>query len=199
VAPTFVEKCLAAIDADPSAVLAAPRTRLFEGDPATGQDYEYDIAILSDDPLERLKDWVERGRLNNAFNGLIRLSMLRRTRIVPPYMAADVVLMGHLALLGKFLLVDEALYFRRMEVATSTALQDPAERLRHHYPVITARTLLQVWKQQLGWLGAGASAPLSPADRARVLAYLGRRMAWERVDLFRDLVGAARYFAGVRA
>jgi glycosyltransferase involved in cell wall biosynthesis len=197
-APTLVARCLEALLADPGAVLAAPRTRLFVGDPSDGQDYEWDLALLAERPLDRLKDWLDRGRLNNAFNGLIRLDALRRTGLIPPYMGADVVLMGHLALLGKFLLVEERLYFRRMEVATSTALQDPAARLRHHYPVVTARTLLQVWKEQFGWLRAGAAAPLPPIERMRVLGYLGRRFVWEREALLRDLLGALRFAAGPR-
>ena len=77
---------------------------------------------------------VTKMALNNAINGLIRMSALRETRLIEPYRGSDVVLMGHLALLGKFRLIDDALYFRRMEPATSTVLQDPLAVLRHHYP-----------------------------------------------------------------
>src|SRR5262249_9587852 len=114
-----------------------------------------------------------------------------------PYLHADIVLMGHLALLGKYLLVDERLYFRRMEVATSTALQKPEERLRHHYPAATARTLLQAWKLHLGWLHAGLSAPMPLRQRLRVIRLLVRRAIWDRGLLFEEVIGAFKYFLGL--
>lgn len=200
VAPTFLERCVAALDANPDAVLAAPRTRLCEGDPVRGIgiDYELDVAILGETPLLRLKQHLASNRLNNAFNGVIRLSALKRTRLVEPYLCADMVLMGHLALLGKFILVDETLYYRRMEATSSTTLQDPASRMRHHYPVVNARTLFQEWKQQIGWLRAGLSAPMSIAERAKVLAYLMRGVSWNRQVLLNDLRHAGRYVVRLR-
>ena len=192
-APTFTERCVAALDADPGAVVAAPRTRLFEGDIASAIDYDGDLEILGETPLERLKDILKRQRLNNAFNGLIRLDALRRTRLVEPYLLADEVLMGNLALMGRILLVDEPLFWRRMEVGTSTTLQDADSRLWHHYPDRSARWLLQAWKQQIGWLRAGWTAPMRPSQRRAVMTYLLRRVGWERRSLAADLRGALRF------
>lgn len=201
VAPTFLERCVEALDKHPDAVLAAPRTRLCEGDPAEGAgvDYESDFEILAETPAGRLEQLCERLRLNNVFNGVIRLSALRTTRLVEPYLCADLVLMGHLALLGKFILVNERLYFRRMEVGSSTTLQDPASRMRHHYPVLNARTLFQESKQQIGWLRAGLSAPMSIGERAKVTGYLLRRLIQSREVLFDDIRNAARYVLGRRS
>lgn len=200
IAPTFLERCVESLDANPDAVLATPRTRLFEGDPTAGAgvDYDGDFDIIAETPLARLEQFFALERLNNAFNGLIRLSALRQTRLVEPYLCADIVLMGHLALLGRFILVDEVLYYRRMEVTSSTTLQDPATRMRHHYPVLDARTLFQEWKQQFGWLRAGLSTPMSGADRAKVIGYLLHRLVWCRDGLIRDFRDAARYFVGRR-
>lgn len=193
VAPTFLEECVAALDAHPEAVLAAPRTRLWTGTPSNFHDCKGDVAILDETPSERLRDMRHRLHRNNAFNGLIRLSALRRTRLVEPYMSADMVLMGHLAMLGKFILLDSALFYRRNEVTTSTSLQRLSQRMRHHYPKMSARVLLQVWKQQLGWFRAGLSAPMSLRERGRVLGYMMRRFWEERVALKEDLVIALRY------
>lgn len=192
-APTFVERCVAALDAAPDAVLAAPRTRLFEGTIENAGDYAFDCSIDGSTPRARLLELMSRLQLNNAFNGLIRLSALRSTRLVEPYLQADIVLMGHLALLGRFLLVDEPLFYRRMEVASSTTLQGRDEQLRHLFPVPTARTLLQTWKEHLGWLRAGMMAPMGLSQRAGVLLLLLRRWFWDRGVLLRELVGALRY------
>ena len=42
-APTFIEKCIAALEREPSAVLAAPRTWLFQESPADATPYERDV------------------------------------------------------------------------------------------------------------------------------------------------------------
>lgn len=196
--PTMIEKCVAAIDTDPGAVLAAPRTRLFHVDLDHTEEYERDLTILGESPLDRISQWFALGALNNAFNGVIRLSALRRTRVVPAYMSADLVLMGHLALLGRFILVDEPLYFRRMDIETSTCLQPEAERIRHHYPKVTARTLFQEWKHQFGWLRVGLTAPMPLGERVQLLLYLARRCFWKRAELWHDLTGAVRFAFSAR-
>jgi len=192
-APTFLERCLAALESDPDAVLAAPRTRLFESDRSRAQDYADDVEIPGDTPSLRLHQLYERMRLNNAFNGLIRLAALRRTLLVPPYQQADMVLMGHLALLGKFLLVDEPLFYRRMDPATATALKDADGVRRHHYPTLTARALLQTWKRHAGWLRAAFSAEMDAGERLKVLNFVARQLYWDRRALAADLGGVWRY------
>jgi glycosyltransferase involved in cell wall biosynthesis len=192
-APTFLEQCVKALDANPGAVLAAPRTRLFEGSVDNARDYAYDIAITGETPSIRFRDFMSRFRLNNAFNGVIRLRALRLTRLIEPYLEADLVLMGNLALLGQFALVEEPLFYRRMEVASSTTMQSASERLKHHYPVLNARTLFQECKQQIGYFRAGLSAPMGLAERGRVVGFLLRRLVGERGALMDDVRNLWRF------
>ena len=194
-APTFLERCLARLTHDADAVLAAPRTRLFAGERSSATDYPHDLEILDATPSGRLIHLHSAIQLNNVFNGLIRVSALRRTRLIEPYQQADTVLMGHLALLGKFLLVDEPLFYRRMEPATSTALQDEDAVRRHHYPEPTARALLQGVKRHVGWFRAALAAPMSAGERLRVFHYLARQIYWDRAVLAADLGGVWRYAA----
>jgi len=192
-APEFLEKCLQVLEQHPDAVLAAPRTRLFSGSLANATDYLYDIEILDDTPVERLKKVTSRLELNNVLNGLIRMSALRRTRLIDPYYRADEILMGHLAMLGKAILVDEYLYYRRMEAATATALQDRVAWRKHHYPTLSAKVLFQTWKRFTGWLRACLRTPMSLTERAQVLNFLSHMAYWERRAFLNDLHGAFRY------
>lgn len=192
-APTFLERCQSALEQSPDAVIAAPRTRLFEGDMCHAQDYVHDVEILDETPAARLRHLDRDMRLNNAFNGVIRLSALRRTRLIEPYQGADMVLMGHLALLGKYLLVGEPLFYRRMEPATSTALQDAEAVRRHHYPVASAHALLQAWKRNAGWLRVALTASLSLRERLNILEFVARRIYWERRALASDIRGVLEY------
>ena len=191
-APTFLERCLMALERDVGAVLAVPRTRLFEGDLSNARDYPHDVEVLDPTPAGRLVHLNRVIQLNNAMNGLIRLAALRRTRLIEPYEQADMVLMGHLALLGKFLLVDEPLFYRRMEPSTATALQDPDAVRRHIFPRPTSRALLQQWKRHAGWFRAAFAAPMPAAERVRVLRYLARGLYWDRQVLAADLGGVWR-------
>ncbi len=194
-APDFLEKCLKSLEqnADADAVLAAPRTRLFAGNPADATNYAHDIEILDSTPVARLKKLTSSLQLNNALNGLIRMSALNRTRLIDPYYRADEVLIGQLAMLGKIILVDEYLYYRRMEIATATALQDPVAWRKHHYPKLSARVLFQTWKRYTGWLRACMRTPMSFSERAQVLNYLLHMCYWERRSFLNDLHGAFRY------
>jgi glycosyltransferase involved in cell wall biosynthesis len=192
-APTFLERCHSALEHEPAAVLARPRTRLFQHDLSSFTEYPDDFEILDQSPLARLLRLEARMRLNNAINGLIRMSALRRTRLIESYYCADMVLMGHLALLGKYVLVDEPLFYRRMEPETATALQDAAGKRRHHFPEVTSRTLLQGWKLHLGWFRAAASAPMPIGERLGVMKYLARKCIWDRETLIDDIRGVWRY------
>lgn len=195
-APTFLEHCLNELLAHDDTVLVAPRTRLFQDSPSTSQDYEFDIEVLDDAPSARLARLNSTLALNNALNGLIRMSALRRTRLVEPYRGADVVLMGHLALLGKFRLLHERLFYRRMESETATALQDPAAVRRFHYPQLNAGILLQASKRQVGRARAALSAPMPIGERLRSLTYVAKMCYWERKTLLEDLRDAWYYFTG---
>ncbi len=193
-APTFLERCLKELLAHGDTVLVAPRTRLFQGTPSTSQDYAFDIEILDETPLARFARLHSTLRLNNAMNGLIRMSALRRTRLAEPYLGADVVLMGHLALLGKFRLLPERLFYRRMEAAFATALQTPAAVLKHHYPQPSARTLLQGSKQLMGRVRAALSAPMPIGQKLRSLIYVAKTCYWDRTAVLQDLRGIWHYF-----
>lgn len=186
-APTFLERCLMALERDAGAVLAVPRTRLFDGDLSNARDYPHDVEVLDPTPAGRLIHLNRAVQLNNAMNGLIRLAALRRTRLIEPYQQADIVLMGHLALLGKFLLVDEPLFYRRMEPLTATALQDADAVMRHLFPQPTTRALLQRWRCQVGWFRTAFAAPMPATERVRVLHYLARHLYWDRQALAADL------------
>jgi glycosyltransferase involved in cell wall biosynthesis len=192
-APTFLEKCFSALEQNDDAVVAAPRTRLFVDNLQTATEYMYDIEILDSSPMLRLVRLTSTLRLNNAVNGLIRMDALCRTRMIDPFYHADIVLMGHLAMLGKIIRIDEFLYYRRMEVSTATALQDPIAWRKHHYPRMSARVLFQAWKQRFGWMRAWIATPMSLTQRRQVLRYLIQMCYWDRRSLMKDFQGAFQY------
>lgn len=192
-APEFLERCVAHLDAHPDTVLVAPRTRLFEDMPETHADYSGDIALDDADPVARMVTLCSSLRLNNAMNGLVRTDVLRRTPLIEHYQGADVVLLMQLALLGKIELLNEPLFYRRMDAATATRLMSRDAVLRHHYPVRTWRSLFPRWRVTGGRFRALLSSGLPPTDIARALPWLLRETYWSSTQLRQDLIDALRF------
>ena len=195
-APTFLERCLAHLEAREDTVLVTPRTRLFDGTLESWTDYDGDLSFEQANPVDRFIDVGMRLALNNAMNGMVRADVLRQTRLIEHYPSADVVLLGHLALLGRIALIDEPLFYRRMDRATATRMMSQQDVHRHHYPVKTARALLPSWRCALGWAQAALSAPLKLRDRMRALNWVLRRAYWNKADMGSDLADMLRHPSG---
>ncbi len=142
VEPTMFERCVLALENDPNAVLAYPRTRLSFGDAESEERYEDHLDLLADRPHLRLRRLVSNLDLCNAIFGVIRSNTLRQTRLIGPFASSDEVLLAELALLGRFVEVPEYLFIRRLHSARSTVAHaqisdrtawfDPSARHRRH-------------------------------------------------------------------
>jgi glycosyltransferase involved in cell wall biosynthesis len=130
-APTFFERCVAALDADPTAVVAAPEARLIheDGSPLAfdpdlgacvdrfGKAWpvhaEAPDALQSADPAARYTFILLHTRLCHEVFGVVRADALRRTSLIGPYYGSDKVLLAELSLLGRFARIPEPLFLRR--------------------------------------------------------------------------------------
>lgn len=192
-APTLLERCVDRLDRDPDAVLVAPRTRLFADNIDSFTEYPRDVSFDQATPSERLIAVTTRLPLNNVLNGVIRADALRRTRLIDHFIGADIVLVGHLALLGRIELVDEPLFYRRMDRETATQLMSAEAMHRHHYPASTWRALFPNWRVHCAWVGAVLSADLPATETRRALAWVLRRAYWTAPALGRDLLDAVAF------
>jgi glycosyltransferase involved in cell wall biosynthesis len=189
-APTFLERCVAHLEANQDVAVVLPRTRLFESDPAIFIEYKQDLHCRQDDPVDRFV-WVGKAlALNNVLNGVVRADVLRRTRLIEHYPGADDVLIAHLALLGRIEVLDEPLFYRRMDRSTATRLMSAEAVHRHHYPSRTWRSLFPSWRLTGGQVRVVLGAGLSPRQTLRALGWVARTAYWRRSDLRRDLVQA---------
>ena len=189
----FLALCVAHLEAHSDVALVAPRTRLFTDTPSDAIDYVHDVPFDQADAVERFKRVCQQLALNNVLNGVVRTDVLRRTQLIEHYPGADVVLLGHIALLGKITLLDDYLFYRRMDRETATHLMNKEELHRHHYPQRTVRSLFPTWRFMAGWVGAIRSSNLSDGDARRALLWVMRVANWRRADLSRDLMDAVDY------
>ncbi len=118
--PHHLDRCVAALDANPAAVLAYPRTTLIDAAGHVTALYDDRLALNEDAPHARLRHLLEKVYLCNPVLGLLRLEALRRTGLHGAYVAADHVLLAELAMQGPWVEIPEALFFRRFHAAKST-------------------------------------------------------------------------------
>ncbi len=117
-APTLLEKCVAALDADPGAVMAWPATRIIDSDSKFVRDHDFDSTLNTADPRPqaRFGSLINvKHKRHGAFEifSLIRLSALRSFPRKGSYARADSVVLARLSLFGRFLKVPEHLFLNR--------------------------------------------------------------------------------------
>ena len=191
-APTFIEKCVAALDSEPEAVLACPRSRLFDTSLEASTYYDHDIELQASSPASRFLDLQNGMGLNNAMNGVIRREALLRASRLGNFLRADLILMSELSLLGKFLLLDEHLFYRRMSPESATRLKNAREVELHHVPSAKAPLRWQYWRYQFALLRTSRLVRFLSQDWFRVLNYSLRTLVWLRAELARDFMQSIR-------
>jgi glycosyltransferase involved in cell wall biosynthesis len=144
--PELVSTCVAALEADPSAVLCYPRTSLIDEDDHVVSDFTDDLAYDDDSPVRRLARLCRHVGEYHAVFGVIRTAALRETGLLGAFVAADIVTVAELALRGRFLEHPDRLFLRRYHANTSVIANpdarsraqwfDPSRRWRNPMPVL---------------------------------------------------------------
>ena len=115
-APDHLAQCVAALDNDPSAVVAYPQVMIID---QSDQPIEpYDLALRTDSAhaSRRFRAMVmanHRRHRNFEIFGLMRTSVLRRTPLQEAYAHGDRVMMVRMALLGRMVQIPQRLFLAR--------------------------------------------------------------------------------------
>ena len=132
ISPNFISSTLAALENDPGASLAFGRTICIDPDGTEfpGDDHNETQAILEGEPHVRFhRAIMESGTCFPIF-GLFRMSTLRKSTLHRSYYGSDRALIAETALLGRCLLVEEAIFYNREHSDRSIRIDDLAERRR---------------------------------------------------------------------
>ncbi len=184
IAPEFLQACLNMMVADSSIVLCYPQTRIIDEKGKVIGDYRDLMELTSTDALQRYREFHARFRVRdkcNAIFGLIRSSALRSTRLVDRFVSSDVILLAELALLGKFVEVNQPLFFRRYHDEMSIRAYKPADRavwfdtraVHKNYPAVN-------WKLAKEFYISVRRIKLKPAQKAGCVLEILRWMFWRR-------------------
>lgn len=185
IAPTMFERCVAALDAEPSdVVLAYPKTKIRQSEDAEDVPYEDHLDLSMPTPHQRLRELASKVVLCNAVFGIVRSDALRKTRLIDAFASSDEVLLAELAMLGRFRQVPEYLFIRRLHEARSTVTHhDPKNRTAWFDPSVHKKRYLHRTKVLAEDLQSIWRARLPAGERAKcALAVLqGYLPRWWRV------------------
>ena len=187
----LLTRCIHALDEHPAAVVAHSHEAMIDGSGQVTRVLQYAVAAGHPRAPERFRSMLFDGWDDYTY-GVMRTSVLKRTRLHGSHHFADRNINTELGLHGPFYLVPQVLYFRRdhpertipYTVRSRCAYLDPrrASRLRH--------PLVRLYVEYLwGYLAAIRSAPLSPAERRECYRYLARWLAGRAVPVARRTAG----------
>ncbi|MEL6772491.1 MAG: glycosyltransferase family 2 protein [Bacteroidota bacterium] len=198
--PDFIEAALAALDADPGAVLAYgacrmidENSRLLAYDDAVQAYRTADGTLVHDDrllerdldeaPVARFKAVLGSNGVNAPIHGVFRRSALARTSLHTPH-GSDNLLLAEAALLGRFRFVPSMQFLYRIHAASTLHLDRTAWTQRETGEK-TARARLPVQTLR-NYLRATRTAPGLTIDQRRrarraVLRYALRGTALRRL------------------
>jgi glycosyltransferase involved in cell wall biosynthesis len=181
--PSFLERCVAALEGEPRAVLAYPQARIIDerGEPVL--DYDPGFATDAQRVTARFASMLTEHKCFQIF-GVIRRDALEQTRLIGLHAHGDGVLLAHLALLGRFVEIPEFLFLPRRHPEHSSrmigdywsyaAWFDPAYGRKRIFP--HARMFGEYFRVVM-------RAPLSRPERLAVFGELMRvlRQRWRLI------------------
>ncbi len=134
ISPNFLAACVTALDADREAVIAHGRQ---QGIDESGREIAWqsgDFAHISgiDCPLRRFRLVFATQGFDAAMFGLMRRSALAKTSLHRKYYGSDVALLAELALLGQFVMVEDAVFYNREHPRRSINTADKRARQLWH-------------------------------------------------------------------
>lgn len=188
-APEFLEKCVEVLDRDESIVLTYPRTRVIDQDGNVINEPSAKPDLASPRPHKRFFECVCKFHPQVAVFGLIRLDVLKKTRLIDSFSSSDRTLLGELVLRGRFHEIPEFLFFKR-------------EHPQAHWKVYPTRQARQAWYDpakkgtlsfphwRLLWehFVSIMRVPLKWSDRALCSLYMGWWMRKNWKYLGRNLI-----------
>jgi glycosyltransferase involved in cell wall biosynthesis len=194
-APTFLEQCVAALDANPDVVLAYAKTMLIDEDGHEIGPMPTNLHSHSDRPSDRFQQFhaslhdYKNSHPFNANFGVIRTDVLRQTSWHGRFISADTIFLVELLLRGKFYEVPEFLFYRRMHNRMSLVANPDFNRLiRVLDPQKQGNLVFPHWRLVVEFLKAIQNAPISAIEKLNCYTPLQQWIWWKKRVLFRELM-----------
>lgn len=191
--PTFLERCVTALDEDPQAVLAYPQAVwIDEHGHVTGSEPSRP-RLNDDEPATRLAHMADLNTRLIPLFGVIRRTALHAVRPHGRYPGADRILLVELVLHGRFVEIPQPLFEFRVHSAQYSSSQLSSQFKSSWWSgVDNSRPSAANWRRLLELHRAIGSVPLPSAERRRCYVELARWVARYRKRILLDLTVMTR-------
>lgn len=170
-APTYVSRCVDALDQEPRAALAFPRTLIIDAAGRVVQAYDDRLDLRDERPWMRVAQFARRVNLCNACFGLMRREVMLRTGLIRGYVSSDIPFLAEMAAHGPFLQVQQPLFRRRVHAASSRQGRTTLADVAHWFDASrTTAPRAPKLRFMVGTVQALSAAPIPIVDRISVIA-----------------------------
>ena len=187
-APMMLERCVNAMQGNPNIIVCTGLTQTIDENDQLQEVYIRDKSINEDSPSARFSHIMHTLSRNNIISGVIRLDVLRRTRLNRQYPSGDFVLIAELALYGKLKVMPEVYLFRRRSRDSFTSMLTPIELQRIHEPQAKAPLKLIRIRRYSDYITSISRTPISTIEKVRAYQATLRSMYWSRKILWGELI-----------
>jgi glycosyltransferase involved in cell wall biosynthesis len=192
VEPTYLEKCVALLDARPEVVLChSDVVKIDENDARIGSYPRLLDRAASASAVRRFRALLLTPHPCFDVFGLMRTDVLRRTIAIGSFTSSDRVLLAELALHGPFAWVDEPLFLSRDHGSRSIRRNVYQRAGWFDTKSGRRRVVLPFWRLGHEYARSILRVPLSTLDRLRAYATVSEWRVRHAIDLARDLKWAA--------
>jgi glycosyltransferase involved in cell wall biosynthesis len=190
---TFVERCVAILEEDHSVVLAFSKTRFIGEHGEFLHDYNYKLNVSALESSKRFFDLAVRDHIVVEVFGVIRSSILRQVLPQGNYVGSDRVLLGELALHGRFFEIPDYLFFHREHAQRSTkAFPSLHSRTAWFDPERAHLIVCPTWKLFVEHLASIRRVPLSRTERVKCYLQMVRWIRAKRKRMLDDVIIATK-------
>ncbi|MDB5103919.1 MAG: glycosyl transferase [Fibrobacteres bacterium] len=185
--PDSLARCVEAMQRERDIVLCYGHTELVDNDGKSLGEYTGDLDIRDPRPSDRFKKLLNGVGLNNAQQGVIRTSVLRRTGLDRLYPGGDIPLMSELALYGRLVLLPGVMLYRRFSPETVMAMRSNAEVTLIYNPQARKPAGFLRVRFHRDNLFSIVRAPIPYSEKVRALAIAFKYAAWDREKLWSEV------------
>jgi glycosyltransferase involved in cell wall biosynthesis len=198
VLPTYLERCVSALDADERVVLAHSHSELIDETGATRPHDEFLTHLGDPRPSVRFRDMIIADHWCLDVFGVVRRSALVKTPIIASYTGSDRNLLAELALLGPIHRVPDVLFQNRdhPERSVHATSFNSEERLKWFDTKLRKRVTLPHARCLFEYARSVQRVDLPPAERLACYRAIASCVVQTRWYLKRDLRNAFAMMTG---
>jgi glycosyltransferase involved in cell wall biosynthesis len=195
ISPTFLEKCVEALDVDPCTVLAYSKADRIDSSGEVDGAYDYPMRVGDPAPHIRFSDLILVNHFCIAIFGVMRQDVLAQTPLIDKFVGSDRVLLAELGLRGKLCEHPEYLFHRRDHPHASGRMYNIYNRLAWFDPSKRSGINLVYWKVGLEYFHSVNRVHMPWSEKMLCYQAVARWFVARRRVLLEDIKAALVQFA----